>query len=284
MRRSMFIASLCFSILFAGNIAMGDEFNVLVVVADGSAPAEASVVKSFEQVEGNTFKFDEINIATGGTRPIAGGLIPEEEVKKGNLNWFNYQIIWFAWNGPGHDGDYFMEGTEEDLLKFVKDGGVIYMSAFDDNYRDQNGKQIGSWMPIDDFPCAVQNTGDADLEITPEGEKTTLFTTPNELGPKELSALILDDNLAPEADEYISLAIRSDNSQPGIVVLKYGNGAYVGCCIDARSTFPAATPLVENMLHYLAGLTVPEAVKPVGKLHTVWGSIKDSHVYQLKGR
>jgi len=277
MFRSVFVVSFCLSILLVGQMAIANEFNVLVVVADSSSLAESAVVESFGQVENNTFNYTEINIATGGTRPIAGGLIPEEEVKAGDLNWFDYQIIWFTWNGPGHDGDYFMEGTEEDLLKFVEDGGVIYMSAFDDNYTDPTGKQIGIWMPLDEFPCRVENTGDSAVEITPEGEKTTLFSVPNALDDNYLGSLTLDDNLAPAADEYVFLATRTDNGQPAIVMLPYGKGAYVNCCYDARSTFPAATKLVENLLHYIAGLTVPEAVAPAEKLHTVWGGIKDSY-------
>lgn len=274
MQRLLFITILCISILFAVSISMAGEFNVLIVVADSSALAESSVVQSFPQIEGNTFKFTEINIATGGTRPIAGGVIPVEAVEDGELNWFDYQIIWFAWNGPGHDGDYFMEGTEEDLLKFVQDGGVIYMSAFDDNYRDAGGNQIGIWMPIDQFPCGVDNTGDADVEITPEGDSTPLFKVPNDLDDNYLSTITLDDNLAPGSDEYVTLAARADNNKPAIAMLPYGKGAYVGCCIDARSTFPAATQLMENMLNYLASLMVPQAVEPGGKLHNVWGELK----------
>jgi hypothetical protein len=219
----------------------------------------------------------EINIATGGTRPIAGGVIPAEEAEHGDLNWSDFQIIWFAWNGPGHDGDYFMDGIEEELLGFVGNGGVIYMSAFDDNYRDPSGNQIGSWMPIDEFPCGVDNTGDSDAEVTPEGEKTILFSTPNELDDNYLSSLTLDDNLSPQVDEYVVLAVRTDNNQPAIAMLPFGAGAYVEACIDARSTFPVATDLVENMLNYLASLTAPEAVGSANRLQSVWGGIKSSN-------
>lgn len=277
MLRIVLIVTFCLFALLAGQIAIADQFNVLVVVADSSALAESAVVESFGRVENDTFNFTEINIATGGTRPIAGGVIPAEEVAAGDLNWFDYQIIWFAWNGPGHDGDYFMGGTEDDLLKFVEDGGVIFMSAFDDAYTDLTGKQIGGWMPLDDFPCRVDNTGDSAVEITPKGEKTTLFSVPNELDNNYLGTLTLDDNLAPTADEYVVLATRTDNNQPAAVMLPYGKGAYVEFCYDARSTFPAATNLVENLLHYIAGLTVPEAVEPLGKLYTVWGNIKGSY-------
>lgn len=274
MRKSVVIMGLCLSVLLIGNIAVADHFKVLVVVSDSSSTSEAAAVQSFAQVAGHTFEYTEINFATGGTRPIAGGLIPADEVEDGNLDWFEYQIIWFTWNGPGHDGDYFMAETEEDLLKFVEDGGVIYMSAFDDNYTDPSGNQIGGWMPIDEFPCFVDNTADSEVEITPEGEATTLFSVPNELDEGDLGALTLDDNLAPASEAYISLANRTDNDKPAIVMLPYGKGAYVECCIDARSSFPAATPLVENMLFYIANLTVPEAVEPVGKLQTLWGKMK----------
>ncbi|MBD3182126.1 hypothetical protein GF312_07535 [Candidatus Poribacteria bacterium] len=259
-----------FIILIVSGLAFSEDFNVLVILGDQSAQAEAAVVESFDTVEGNNFNFTELNIATGGTRPIAGGVIPAEE----EINWSEYQMIWFAWNGPGHDGDYFMEGTEEDLVSFVENGGVIYFSAFDDNYRDPEGNQIGGWLPIDEFPCGVDNTGDANAEITPEGEATVLFSVPNKIDDADLSALVLDDNLAPAADEYVVLATRTDNNQPAAVMLPYGKGAYVHVCIDARSTFPAATDLVENLLNYMANLTVPMAVEPNMKLYTIWGNIK----------
>jgi hypothetical protein len=148
------------------------------------------------------------------------------------------------------------------------------MSAFDDNFRDKNSKQIGGWMPIDEFPCGINDSGDSDVKITPEGEKSILFKEPKQLDEKALNALTLDDNIAPAAKEYISLANRVDNQKPAIFLLQYGKGAYVGCCMDARSTFPAATPLVENMLNFMASLTVLKAVEPEGKVQTLWGNIK----------
>lgn len=264
---------MCFILLLPA-LAMSADYKVLIFVADSSAVIEATILKSFEKIGEHSFKFTEVNIATGGTRPIAGGVKPVDEVKKGKLKFSEYDIIWFAWNGPGHDGDYFMDGVEEDLLKFVENGGIIYMSAFDDNYKDKKGNQIGTWMPIDKYPCLVMNTGDSDAEITPEGEKTSLFTKPNKITNKELNALVLDDNLDPQSNEYITLALRTDNKKPAIVQLNYGKGAYIHCCIDARSTFPAATPLIENMLYYIAGLSKKLAVDSAGKIPSLWGRIK----------
>lgn len=264
---------ICFILLLPA-LAMSDDYKVLIFIGDSSAVIEATTLKSFEKIGENTFNFTEVNIATGGTRPIAGGVKPVDEVKKGNLKFSDYNIIWFAWNGPGHDGDYFLDGVEEDLLKFVENGGIIYISAFDDNYRDKKGNQIGTWMPIEKYPCAVMNTGDSDVEITPEGEKTSLFSKPNKLTNKELNALTLDDNFDPQSNEYITLALRTDNKKPAIVQLNYGKGAYINCCIDARSTFPAANPLIENMLNYMASLSKKLAVDYKGKFPLLWGKIK----------
>jgi hypothetical protein len=147
----------------------------------------------------------------------------------------------------------------------------VWISAFDDNYRDQNGKQIGGWMPLDDLPATISNTGDSTAQITPEGEASGLFDTPNEV---DIDALLLDDNYASLGDEYIVLAIRDDNNQPASFRLPYGEGSYVNVCIDARGTFPAAEPLLENALAYFARLKVGMAIDPADHLASTWGRIK----------
>ena len=86
--------------------------------------------------------------------------------------------------------------------------------------------------------------------------------------------MILDDNYASLGDGYIILAERDDNGQPAAFRLPYGKGSYVGFCIDARSTFPAAEPLLENALAYFASLKVGMAVQPADKLAATWGKIK----------
>lgn len=277
MRMLFLFTVFCLFSLFIAGFAISKDYKVLVLMSDSSALAETAVLKSFEKIGNNTFKYTEFNIAVGGTRPVAGGKRPAEWVKNGDLKWTDYQMIWFSWNGPGHDGDYFMNDTEEDILNLVKNGAVVFMSAFDDNFRDAKGKQIGLWMPLEEHPCGVDNTGDSDVKITADGEKTTLFKEPNELNDAYLNTLTLDDNMAPGDGAYVSLANRVDNSKPAVFLLKYGKGAYVGCCYDARSTFPAATKIVENMLNYMASLTTSAAVEPEMKLQSLWGKIKESH-------
>jgi hypothetical protein len=262
----------CFTLLW--NVSVwAKAFKVLIL--DGAADGknnEASRLETLTEVEGNTFTFDEIGINwQGNTLPVPDSIVIGEAVENGEVDFMQYDIIWFTWNGPGHDGDYFMEGAEEAIVEFVREGGGVWVSAFDDNYQDQNGRQIGGWMPLDEFPATIQNTGDSATEITPEGEASGLFDNPNKV---DLDAATLDDNYAGVGDEWLVLATRTDNSQPAAFRLPYGKGSYVGVCIDARSTFPAAEPLLENALAYFARLKVGMAVELAGKLAATWGRIK----------
>ena len=270
MRRSIFAASLCLLGLLVGSMAVARGFNVLIVLGDSNGQTEAAVIEPFGQIGGNTFSFAQLNIATGGTRPIAGGVIFADEVAAGNVKLSDYDMIWLTWNGPGHDGDYFMAGVEEDLLKFVESGGIMFMSAFDDNFRDANGNQIGGWMPIDQHPAAISNTGDSNLTITPAGEATGIFAG------VDTNALVLDDNFADTDPAYTVLATRDDNNQVAAFQLDYGLGAYLGVCVDARSTFPAAEPMVGNLLGYMATLRAEAStsVEPASKLPVTWGNVK----------
>jgi len=258
------IISLVCIILLLSAPAWSREFSVLILngATDGMNN-EASVLKSFTSVEGHTFTFDEIGVNwQGNTHPVPGSIVLGQAIQDGQVDLMQYDIIWLTWNGPGHDGDYFMEGAEEAMLEFVMQGGCVWISAFDDNYQDQNGDQIGGWMPIDDFPASIMNTSDSDAQITTEGAASGLFDVPNLI---DLNSLVLDDNFAGLGSEYIILAERMDNGQPAALLLPYGRGSYVEVCIDARSTFPAAEPLLENGLAYLARLkilTVDVDIKP----------------------
>lgn len=172
--------------------------NFKVLIARGDArDQEAALLEQFTKVGPHTFEFTTV-LHEGGVFDPA------------NLE--GMDIVWFPWNGPGHDGNYFMGGAEEAFRNWVAEGHAVWISAFDDNYTDQNGKQIGGWFPIDEYPdVIVQNTGDAEVEITDEGKASGLFSEPNDI---DTSALVLDDNWANLPDDFVVLAIRQDNNQP----------------------------------------------------------------------
>lgn len=271
MRKSIWTLTYILTCLFFFGVSLSfaADFNVLVINADSEGEVnEASVVISKTDVEGNTFSFDQLNIGPDSNRPPSDAVVLSDAIGT-DVDLSDYQIIWLTWNGPGQDGSYFMEGVENDLLSWVENGGIIFMSAFDDNFADADGNQIGAWMPIDEHPASISNTSDSELTVTAEGEATGIFEG------VDLSGLVLDDNFATDDPGYTILATRDDNDEPASIQLDYGAGAYIEVCVDARATFPAAEPMVENLLGYMAELSsAVTPVQPADKLSTTWGSIK----------
>jgi len=264
----------CILVFALTSLTWSGDYDVLILngATDG-LNNEAAFLETLTSVGGDTFSFTSVGVNfPGNTHPIPDSVELGAEIAAGNINLGDYDLIWFTWNGPGHDGDYFMETAEGAMLDFVENGGIVFMTAFDDNYRDANGNQIGGWMPVDQYPATVSNTGDSELTVTPEGEATGIFDG------VDLSALVLDDNFANTDPAYTILATRNDNGEPAAIQLDYGAGAYLEVCIDARTTFPAAEPLVENVLSYMASIRAPvTSVKPTGKLPVTWGDIKSEY-------
>jgi len=255
----------------ASSLSFANHFEVLVINGDSEgANNEAAVVIQKTELLEHTFAFTQINIGPNSNRPPAGAEDIDKLIGK-SIILSDFQLIYFTWNGPGHDGSYFMGEVEEDFLDWVKNGGIVYMSAMDDNFPNSPG----AWMPLDEFPVTVQNTADATGKITDAGKASIIFSKPNKITENDIGSWTLDDNFAPgNPDDWKIYAIRGDNNQPVVCYLPYGKGGYLECCIDARSTFPAAEPFVENALYFMAEKYVPEAVKPLGKLATMWGDLK----------
>ncbi|GIX08070.1 MAG: hypothetical protein KatS3mg115_2473 [Candidatus Poribacteria bacterium] len=239
-------------------VATAQEYKVLFLVGDARSP-EPGVVSQFTSVGGYNFTFESVVIEGGSF--------------DGDLR--GADILWFPWNGPGHDGNYFMSGAEQAVLDFVQNGGVVWISAFDDNFTDDQGRQVGGWLPIDEHPVIVENTGDSDVELTDAGMNDPLFTTPNTV---DMNAMVLDDNFAGLDDSWVILATRVDNGSPAVAYLPYGAGVYLEACVDTRDAnrANAAAPLHENALLWLANWIASNAtaVDPAGKLTTTWGAVK----------
>jgi len=265
--------------IFAVGISLAAHFEVLIINGDSLGETnEAPVIMSKMEIEGNTFGYTQLGIGPGSNRPPTNAVNLQDALGT-TVNLADFDIVWLTWNGPGHDGGYFFDGVEADFLNWVEAGGFISMTAFDDNFADADGNQVGGWMPIDVYPLAVDNTGDSDVAITPAGESSTILSEPNAITVEMLNAMVLDDNFNPgNPDDWEIYATRVDNGQPALCFLPHGAGGYVELCVDARSTFPAAEPLVENMLHFMASHIVPPtAVEPAEKLTTTWGNIKADH-------
>ena len=247
----------CVAFAFFASAAWAGSFKVLILVGDARS-GESAALQANTKVGPHTFSFEEV-VIEGGTF---------------DGDFRGADIVWFPWNGPGHDGNYFMDGSEEAFVQWVEEGHGVWISAFDDNYRDPNGDQVGSWMPIDKHPITVMNTGDSDVDITAEGEASGLFSDPNNV---DMNAITLDDNFANLDSDWVILATRADNKQPAATYLPWGKGIYLEVCIDTRDAarLAAAEPLLPNGLLFLANyLEEARAVDPAGKLATTWGDVK----------
>lgn len=269
---------LVFAVLFALAGFASAEYKVLVIASDNytESGGEIDYITSLTTIEGYNFSYEVLKINPNeGNRGWADAIdlstLSEAEIKD-TLS--QTDILFFTWNGPGHDGAYLMKGTENAVREWVQNGGVVWMDAFDDNFKDDQGNYIGLWFPVDEYPAQIANTGDSDVEVTPEGEASGLFSKPNTV---DVNALTLDDNFAGDLTGYTILANRADGKGAAAIQLAYGAGYYVGMCIDTRDAgrVEAAKPLIENALYYCAKLkSSVTAVEPSDKLSTTWGEIK----------
>ena len=90
------------------------QYNVLVIVGDSHVDAEAQYLQTLNNVEGISFSYEVVHINSDpGNRGTKDAVDFGKEIEKGNIKLSDYQIIYFTWNGPGHDGGYFMEGAED---------------------------------------------------------------------------------------------------------------------------------------------------------------------------
>ncbi len=240
----------------------------LILVGDTYVEPEAELVKATIASVGYESDIVKIN-SNPANRGWADATDPA------TIDFTKYALIYFTWNGPGHDGAYFMKGTEQAIRKLVENGGIVWMDAFDDNFKDENGNQVGLWFPIDKYPAKILNTADSSIEVTEEGKKTGIFAFPNNV---DLEALVLDDNFAEQSPEYAVLATRKDGNGVAAFQLQYGKGYYLGMCIDTRDAarLTAATPMIQNALMYIAKLLALSAspVNPQKSLSITWGEVK----------
>ena len=174
-------------------------FNVLVVVGD-TRTVEPAILSGFTDVEGNTFRFRTVTI---NPNPSNYG-DPASAINLGSLDLSDYDIIWFTWNGPGHDKEYFLETTEAAVRDFVTEGGTLWASAMDDNIN-ANGTWRGNWLPVETHSIRVVGSEDANVTITPAGQASGLFSWPNKIDP---NVLITDDHWVTDDPIYRILGTR----------------------------------------------------------------------------
>ena len=229
-------------------------FRVLIVVGDNMT-GEPAVLESLTSLEGLEFQYTTVHI---NDNPDNRG-DPQNAVKLSNIILSDYDIIWFTWNAPGHDGEYFVEDADDDIKDFVQKGGIVWASAMDNNIVPPDGVHNteavwrGDWLPVDRHPITITNSDDANVNMTEDGQKTGMFTWPHKIN---VDNLVTGDHWVTDDGSYRKLAVREDNGDAVSILLQWGEGYYVGFAIDTRDAHRTAVarPLIENTLCYLANL------------------------------
>ncbi|MFC1714347.1 beta/gamma crystallin-related protein [Candidatus Poribacteria bacterium] len=219
---------------------------VLIVVSD-SRTSEHEVLQEFKVMGGNNFAFDMVHINSN-----TDNYGNPEARKLGSVDLSKYDILWFTWNGPAHDREYFVADADELIRNFVARGGVVWASAMDDNIIEGRGWR-GTWMPVHRHPIRVVNSSDSGILITALGNTTGLFSQPHRIN---VDALVTDDHWVTTDKAYVPLAVRKDNGDPAGLLLRWGAGYYVAFAVDTRdkARTQAARPLIQNALNYVAKL------------------------------
>lgn len=240
--------------LLAASAAYAANLNVLVLIGD-VREQETPILDTLTSVADHNFTYEKVVIEGGSFDGDMRGA----------------DILYFPWNGPGHDGGYLMQGSEDSVSSWVEAGGMVWISAFDDNFTDADGAQVGGWLPSS---VTVENTGDSDIDTTADGDASGLFSNPNAV---DLNAMTLDDNFANLDAAWTIYATRVDNGSPAVCSLEHGSGLYLEACIDTRDAGRGATaaPLMENGLFFLAErIANSTAVDAQGKITTAWAALK----------
>ena len=229
-------------------------FRVLIVIGD-DLTGEPALLESLTTLEGLEFEYTTVKI---NDNPDNRG-DPDNAIKLSSLVLSNYDIIWFTWNGPGHDGEYFVEDADDAIQDFVRKGGIVWASAMDNNIVPADGVHNpepvwrGDWLPVHRHPITITNSDDSNVTITEDGQKTGMFTWPHKVN---VDNLVTDDHWVTNDPGYRKLAVREDNGDAVSILLPWGEGYYVGFSIDTRDAHRTAVarPLLENILCYLANL------------------------------
>lgn len=231
------------------------NFKILVVVGD-SRTAEPDILRSISDSRGYSFEYEIIKVNPNPDN--FGDSNNAQRLSVVDLSEFD--IVWFTWNAPAHDQEYFIEDADEDIVEFVRKGGIVWASAMDSNIIPPDGERIkepmwkGNWLPVNRHSIKIIESEDVNVDITRRGWKTGIFNWPNKI---DEDALVTDDHWVTDDWAYRILARRDDeDGDPVSFQLPWGDGYYVAFALDTRDETKAsiAKNFIENILCYLASL------------------------------
>ena len=133
----------------------------LVLLGANTASAEVkALVYEYEQSGQWNFKLLEKDVTKAGGQDMKYELTmdAQEDLKLANTK--KYDMVLFGTHGIGGWSTYHMEGVEEDLIKYVEDGGFIMVQTCDDNFYKGDMFPVELWM---------RESGDHEFEVTDIG-------------------------------------------------------------------------------------------------------------------
>jgi len=174
----------------------------------------------------------------------------------------DYDIVWVGHAEICEDVYFFDRDTEKKIKSYVEAGGVFVTCD-----QDNDGCET-TWLPL---PLEIVEAADHLFE--PTDEAGDLFEKPNEIN---IDAPRMDDNYANFDKQYIVLATAPGNAAD-FLLLEYGRGAYflVAVATESAQEAEAASPLFENILHFIISRDYGFAVEPSGKLAVIWGQLRN---------
>ncbi len=186
---------------------------------------------------------------------------PQGDLTLANLG--SYDMLLFGTHGIGGWGTYHLGGVEQDLIDYVEGGGFILVQTSDDGFYQ------GGMFPVE---LAMRESGDHDIEITPEGEAAGIFETPN-----AIDEIVEDDSYLDVEEPWVVFATSADSDTPHTLSLRHGDGEYLVTSTRGEEEAQAAAnvPFVENLITYLAKrVQVARSVDAAGKLALTWGTLR----------
>lgn len=203
---------------------------------------------------------DAVKTAAGETVRYELTTDAQADLTVANLS--SYDMVIFGTHGIGGWGSYHLDGVEQDLIDYVADGGFVLVQTSDDGFYQ------GGMFPVE---LAMRESGDHDIEITPEGEASGIFDTPN-----AIDDIIEDDSYLDVEAPWVVLATSADSGTPHTLSLRHGDGEYVVTSSRGEEEAQAAAnvPFVENIITYLVARVQARPVEPAGKLAVAWGTLR----------
>lgn len=162
-------------------------------------------------------------------------------------------ILWIG-SGEIYKSGYRLNIDSEHRIKnFVRQGGIVIVSGQDVKTNSRQRRGAG-WIP--EPLTGVEYDETDELLPTPQGRRSRIFHTPNELNStpdtKEIPLVKLDDMWVDPIGKWNSLAKTTEQDASALLTLPFQEGLYIVTSMknDTPRDAQINNRLMENLLHF----------------------------------